>query len=129
MRITRSVFVLPVSALSINETCYRYQAKLKDENEMITHHLVELTEQHTDWGFGLCFDHLRHISLEPWKHVYRIYCELALNLRIRPRHRLKRHAPEPLKEPIRPDQVWSLDFMHDQLSDGRSYRLLNVIDD
>jgi len=24
---------------------------------------------------------------------------------------------------------WSMDFMHDQLNDGRSYRLLNVIDD
>ena len=122
---------LACSALSISETCYRYQTKLKDENEMIAHHLIELTEQHTDWGFGLCFGHLRHLSLEPWNHkrVYRIYCELALNLRIRPRSRLKWHAPEPLKEPIRPDQVWSSDFMHDQLSNGRSYRLLNVIDD
>ncbi|MEZ7921847.1 MAG: IS3 family transposase, partial [Acinetobacter towneri] len=63
------------------------------------------------------------------KRVYRIYCELALNLRIKPRRRLKRHAPEPLKEPIRENQVWSLDFMHDQLSDGRKFRLLNVIDD
>lgn len=61
--------------------------------------------------------------------MYRIYCELSLNLRIKPRRRLKRAVPEPLKEPIKPDQVWSLDFMHDQLSDGRTYRLLNVIDD
>ncbi len=54
---------------------------------------------------------------------------LALNLRIKPRRRLKRHAPEPLKEAIRENQVWSLDFMHDQLTDGRKFRLLNVIDD
>jgi putative transposase len=27
------------------------------------------------------------------------------------------------------NQVWSMDFMHDQLSDGRSFRLFNVIDD
>lgn len=27
------------------------------------------------------------------------------------------------------NQVWSVDFMHDQLSDGRKYRLFNVIDD
>lgn len=66
-----------------------------------------------------------------WNHkrIYHIYCELALDLRIKPRRRLKRHAPEPLKEPIRENQVWSLDFMHDQLSDSRKFRLLNVIDD
>ncbi|WP_133150350.1 DDE-type integrase/transposase/recombinase, partial [Vibrio breoganii] len=66
-----------------------------------------------------------------WNHkrVYRIYCELALNLRIRPRRRLNRNVPEPLKDPIKPNQVWSIDFMHDQLSDGRNYRLFNVIDD
>jgi hypothetical protein len=52
---------------------------------------------------------------------YRIYCELALNLRIKPRRRLKRHAPKPLKEPIKENQVWSLDFMHDQLIDGRKF--------
>jgi putative transposase len=27
------------------------------------------------------------------------------------------------------NKVWSLDFMHDQLEDGRTFRLLNVIDD
>ncbi len=53
---------LAFSAFSISETCYRYQAKLKDENEIIAHHLIELTEQHTNWGFGLCFNHLRHIE-------------------------------------------------------------------
>jgi putative transposase len=27
------------------------------------------------------------------------------------------------------NQTWSTDFMHDALADGRSYRLLNVIED
>lgn len=27
------------------------------------------------------------------------------------------------------NQAWSMDFMHDQLVDGRSFRLLNVLDD
>lgn len=31
--------------------------------------------------------------------------------------------------PISINQVWSMDFMHDQLQDGRSFRLFNVIDD
>ncbi len=57
-----------------------------------------------------------------WNHkrVYRIYRELELNLRIKPRKRLVRESI---------NQVWSMDFMHDQLSDGRSFRLFNVLDD
>jgi putative transposase len=116
---------------SISETCYRYQAELSSENAQIADWLVRLTTEESDWGFGLCFDYLRNVECRIWNHkrVYRIYCELALNLRIKPKRRLKRHKPEPLKEPLRANQVWSMDFMHDQLSDGRTFRLFNVIDD
>jgi len=40
-----------------------------------------------------------------------------------------REKPEPLAVPRQRNQVWSMDFMHDQLEDGRSFRLFNVIDD
>ena len=122
---------LACQSVGISETCYRYQPVMDRENQEVEAWLIKLTEKESDWGFGLCFDYLRNVQGVSWNHkrVYRIYCELALNLRIKPKRRLKRHAPEPLKEPIRPDQVWSMDFMHDQLSDGRSYRLFNVIDD
>jgi putative transposase len=40
-----------------------------------------------------------------------------------------RERPEPLTVPTAINQVWSMDFMHDQLDDGRCFRLLNVIDD
>jgi putative transposase len=63
------------------------------------------------------------------KRVYRIYKELELNLRIKPKKRIQRETPEPLSVPTAPNEVWSMDFMHDNLSDGRSFRLFNVIDD
>ena len=52
-----------------------------------------------------------------------------MNLRIKPKKRIKRSKPEPLTVATRPNQVWSMDFMHDNLSNGKKYRLLNVIDD
>lgn len=61
--------------------------------------------------------------------MYRIYRELELNLRIKPRKRLVREKPEPLTVPEHCNEVWSMDFMHEQLEDGRSIWLLNVIDD
>ena len=98
---------LACNAFAISESCYRYQAKLCDENASIANWLVELTEQQTDWGFGLCFAYLRNVKGFRWNHkrVYRIYCELKLNLRIKPRLRIKRHKPEVLKTPLKANQV------------------------
>jgi len=79
----------------------------------------------------LCFLYLRNVKGFVWNHkrVYRIYRELELNLRIRPRKRLKRDKPDALAVPEEINECWSMDFMHDQLGDGRSFRLFNVIDD
>ncbi len=61
--------------------------------------------------------------------MYRIYRGLELNLRIKPKKRLVREKPEPLAVPEAINQVWSMDFMHDRLEEGRAIRLFNVIDD
>ena len=45
------------------------------------------------------------------------------------RKRIVREKPEPLAVPPAINHCWSMDFMHDQLADGRSFRLFNVIDD
>ena len=59
----------------------------------------------------------------------RIYRDLELNMRIKPRKRLQREQPEPLAVQEALNEVWSMDFMADQLADGRSFRTLNVLDD
>jgi putative transposase len=66
-----------------------------------------------------------------WNHkrVYRIYRELELNLRIKPKGRLQRDYPGELDVPIAPNQFWSIDFMSDQLVSGKTFRTFNVIDD
>ncbi|MFN3825610.1 MAG: IS3 family transposase [Pseudorhodobacter sp.] len=122
---------LACRAFGVSETCYRYGPKLKVENEEIADLLVGLTDARKTWGFGLCFLHLRNVKGHPWNHkrVYRIYCELELNLRIKPRKRLKRDKPDALAVPEAPNITWSMDFMADRLGDGRQFRLLNVLDD
>ena len=122
---------LACRAFGVSETCYRYGPKLRAENEEIADLLVGLTDARKTWGFGLCFLHLRNVKGHPWNHkrVYRIYCELELNLRIKPRKRLKRDKPDALAVPDAPNVTWSMDFMADRLGYGRAFRLLNVLDD
>lgn len=117
--------------VGISETCYRYTRKIAGENALIAHWLLKLTDNQRNWGFGLCYLFLRNVKKFVWNHkrVYRIYKELELNLRIKPRKRLNREQPEPLEVPDGINKMWSMDFMHDQLGSGRSFRLLNVIDD
>lgn len=82
---------------------------------------MRVTANQRNWGFGLCFLYLRNV-----KGFYR---ELELNLRIRSKKRMMRETPAPLTIPDSKNQVWSMDFMHDGLGDGRSFRLFNVLDD
>lgn len=82
-------------------------------------------------GLGLCYLYLCNVKGFKWNHkrVYRICQELELNLRFKPRKRLVREKPQALAVPQGINQVRSMDFMHDQLEDGRTFGLLYVIDD
>lgn len=122
---------LACRAFGISETCYRYQAKLSDDNAMIADWLLRFTTTNRRWGFGLCFLYLRNVKGMRYNHkrVYRIYRELELNLRIKPRRRLTCDRPDPLDVPRQINTVWSIDFMHDRLADSRAFRTFNVLDD
>ena len=121
---------LACRTFGLSETCYRYTRQLNDDNERIADLLVGLTQARRNWGFGLCFLYLRNVKGHAWNHkrVYRIYRALELNLRIKPKKRLKREKPDALAVPDRPNTVWSMDFMADRLDDMRAFRLLNVVD-
>tara|TARA_R110002020_G_scaffold224599_1_gene434161 strand:- start:38039 stop:38860 length:822 start_codon:yes stop_codon:yes gene_type:complete len=124
---------LACRAFGISETCYRYEAKLSDENAEIADWLMRRASSDATrrWGFGLCYLLLRNMRGFAWNHkrIRRIYCELELNQRIKPRKRLVRETPEPLAVPECPNEMWSMEFMADQLADDRSFRTLNVLDE
>lgn len=122
---------LACKAFGVSECCYRYKPTRRDENVTVAEWLLKLTDTHKRWGFGLCFLYLRNVKGFVWNHkrVYRIYRELELNLRIKPRRRLVREKPEALAVPDAPNAMWSMDFMSDQLISGRYFRTFNVLDD
>ena len=73
------------------------------------------------------------LNREGWKVgkdlVYRLYKEEGLGLLKRPagRRRAVVHRQERFK-PTGPNQVWAMDFVSDQLCDGRRFRALTVVD-
>jgi putative transposase len=83
---------LACEAFGVSESCCRYQAKSNAENELIANWLIWLTDNNHSLGFALCHPYMRNVKNFKWNHkcVYRIYRELELNLRIKPRKRLVR---------------------------------------
>lgn len=100
------------------------------EDEFVADCWVRLTANQRDRDLGPCFLYLRNVKGCGWndKRVSRIYRQLELNLRIKPKKRLVRDKPVPLARPNPANQAWSMNFMHDKLKIGRSCRLCNVID-
>jgi putative transposase len=117
-------------AFGISQFCYRYECKLDAGNAQVVNWLLRLKDNHHNWGFGLCF-FLSSVTNFTWNHkrLCLVYKELELNLWVKPRKRLVRERPQALTVPQGINQVWLIDFMHDQLEDSRTFKLLNVIED
>ena len=113
----------------LNRSTYRYKHKLKDDSK-VEDHLSALTTKPPAIGFWSCYYRLRNRGEQVnHKRLYRVYKAMRLNIRRRSKKRLPERVKQPLVVPTAPNQCWSLDFMSDALSDGRKFRVLNIIDD
>ena len=76
-----------------------------------------------------------HILLprEGWdvnhKRTYKLYREMGLQLRNKtPKRRVKAKLRDDRHPATRPNEVWAMDFVHDQLALGKKLRILTIVD-
>lgn len=122
--IRRACRVLPFYTSS-----YHYQSRRADP-AFLKKRINEICETHVRYGYRRVYHILRR---EGWvvnvKKVYRLYRELGLQLRNKiPKRRVKVKLREDRAPAIRPNDVWAMDFVHDQLATGRKLRILTVVD-
>ena len=112
--------------LNFSRSVYRYEQK-KGGDEEVASRLLELAGRKPRWGFGKMADYLKN-EAHGWNHkrIRRIYCELHLNLRVKPKKRLPKRIPQPLIQAERANQSWSMDFMSDSLASGRAFRKIST---
>jgi len=91
--------------------------------------LKTLAERYPRYGCPTLHDMLRaEGKVLNHKRTYRIYCEEGLQVRTKKRKKLNRPRV-PLPVPDRLNERWSVDFVSDQLANGRRFRVFNVVDD
>jgi putative transposase len=115
--------------IGLSRCAYYYQPKLPDDS-VIMSVLSAITDRHLHWGFSKCFNCIRKLGYN-WNHkcVYRIYCLLKLNLRVKRKQRIPSRNPEKLLVPNKLGECWLMDFMRDSSRNQPRFRTFNVIDD
>ncbi len=107
---------------------YRYEAKPKNDIE-IRARLRELAEQRHRFGAPRLHILLRREGyLINHKRTERLYREEGLSLRLKKRKKRQSHLRILLDRPERINQHWSMDFVSDNLYNGRRFRVLTVVD-
>jgi putative transposase len=107
----------------------QYRSRRGDDSALRAE-LVALAAQRRRFGYRRLTGLLRRGgTVVNHKKVYRLYCEERLTVRRRKRRKLAAGTRIVLAPPTAPNERWSMDFMGDSLATGRTFRILNIVDD
>jgi putative transposase len=107
----------------------RYRATRPDDADLRSR-LRQLAQERRRFGYRRLHVLLKREGLEVnRKRVQRLYVEEKLQVRRRGGRKRALGTRVPMAVPDRPNARWSLDFVHDQMTDGRRFRVLAVVDD
>lgn len=115
--------------LTVDTSSYHYKSHRTDP-ALLKKRVKEICETHVRYGYRRVYYILRRDGwLVNMKKVYRLYRELGLQLRNKtPKRRVKAKLREDRTVAVHSNDVWAMDFVHDQLATGRKLRILTVID-
>ena len=108
---------------------YRYESR-RDPRTELRARIREIAPARIRYGY-------RRVQVlldrEGWKAnhklVYRLYREEGLGLRRKlPKRHVSAGPRQSRTTPAKPNEAWSMDFVADQLVDGRRFRALTVVD-
>ena len=117
--------------LHLAVSSYYYQPHGRRDEQPVRSALRRHAAVRRRWGYRRLLVLLRREGVaDNHKRIYRLYRAERLQVRQRRRRKQKlvRGVERPMG-PMRPNERWSLDFVHDRLANGRSLRLLTVHDD
>ena len=116
-------------AASISRGSFYYKPKRNDDEE-VKEQIEIAIDNRPRRGFPKIFDAIRRKNFK-WNHkkVYRVYKENEFQLKHRKKQHLEAAERKPMPKANELNEVWSIDFMSDGLTNGRKFRTFNVIDD
>lgn len=115
--------------LEFDTSTYHYKSRRRDQAGLEAR-IKDICATRVRYGYRRV-----HVMLtrEGWdinmKRTYRIYRDLGLQLRNKtPKRRVKAKLRDDRQPAVEPNDVWAMDFVHDQLATGKKIRVLTVVD-
>ena len=117
------------NAIGVDRSSVRYRSRRPDDAALRAR-LRELATERRRFGYRRLHVLLRHEGLVAnRKRTQRLYREEGLTVRKRRGRKRAVGTRAPILTVAAPNTRWSVDFVHDQLGDGRRLRVFNVVDD
>ena len=116
--------------MGLSRDSYRHPPQADPQTVTLSAAIIDIAQARRRFGYRRIHDLLRpEFPDVNHKRVYRLYC--AANLTVRKRKKAKRPMSErvPLQIAQKVNEVWSMDFVSDSLSNGRRIKCLTVADD
>lgn len=116
--------------IGLERSSWNYEPRPeRSEDEALRLRIRELAARYPRYGHPMIHDLIRREGRRVnHKRTYRLYREEKLSLRLKHRKKKMRHLREATPVPDRPDEVWSMDFIHDQLLSSRWFKSLTILD-
>lgn len=116
--------------VGMHKSTFYYKSVCQRDDESLKQKLIELSQKRVRWGFPMLLTLVRREGfMDNHKRVHRVYSKANLQIRKRVKKNKIRHLRLVLPQVTRPNQRWSMDFVHDVLSSGRRFRCFNLVDD
>ena len=117
------------AVIQLSRVVYLYRSVARDSTSLVMR-MKEITRTRLHYGYRRVHVMLRREGFKDnHKRVYRLYRQEGMSLRHkRPRRSKASQQRQPVIAAQRVNQVWSMDFVADNLFDGRKLRMLTVVD-
>ena len=117
------------AVIKLSRVVYLYKSNARDNSALVMR-MKEITQTRVHYGYRRVHVMLRREGFrDNHTRVYRLYREQGWSLRQkRPKRNKAAQLRQPKKLALHINQIWSMDFVADNLFDGRKLRMLTVVD-